>query len=557
VEISSRAVDIDGAEHILAIVRDISRRKQAEQALRESQEQASFLADLVERSSQPMAVGYPDGSLGRFNEAFRQLTGYSAQELTRINWVRDLTPTPWREAEGLEMQELQRTGIPARYEKELLRQDGSVVPVEVLGHLIRDEAGQIKCYFAFITDISERKRAEQDKLKLEAQFRQAQKMEALGTLAGGVAHDFNNLLAVIMGFAEMSQEKLQDASTKAEGIEEIIQAASRAKTLVRRITSFSRAHKVESRPFDLNEEIEEAAKLLRRTLPRNIDIRLNLSSDLKPIMGDPNQMEQVLLNLATNAQHAMPQGGRLLIATSNIMLGPEFIRLHPGLAAGEYVRLEVSDTGTGMDAQTRERIFDPFFTTKEPGQGTGLGLSSVYGIVQGHGGYIGCYSEPGKGTTFKIYLAVYKDQETITLEEVPALAQELRGSETILLVDDEEALRKMGAQLLQRNGYRVVTAADGEEALAAYRAGGGDLDLVILDLGMPGMGGKQCLRQLLDLDPDVKVVIASGYAMEGSVKEALAAGAKGFVAKPFLRSDLLSTVRTVLDQDHEEPQPSP
>jgi CheY-like chemotaxis protein len=289
--------------------------------------------------------------------------------------------------------------------------------------------------------------------------------------------------------------------------------------------------------------------MLEHTLPKMIAIETHLAPDLDLVNADPNQMEQVIVNLAANAKDAMPEGGRLVIETGNEFLDEEYCRRHLDVRPGRYVLLTVSDTGEGIAKDNLNKIFDPFFTTKEVGQGTGLGLATVYGIVKGHGGHIFCYSEKQMGTSFKVYLPAYEatapapEMETVLPERL------LRGSETILLVDDEQALRDLGSLTLRSMGYSVLTASSGEEALYTYKNRAGGVDLVVMDLGMPGMGGQKAMAEILALDPQAKVVIASGYSANGQVKSALDSGAAGYVAKPFRRLDLLAAVRDALDKD--------
>jgi two-component system, cell cycle sensor histidine kinase and response regulator CckA len=401
--------------------------------------------------------------------------------------------------------------------------------------------------FQIAVDITERKLAEQEKENLRSQLLQAQKMEAVGTLAGGIAHDFNNLLQVASGYSELLlQQKNKDDPEYADLLK-IFQAAKNGAELVHSLLTFSR--KVEPRPIvlNLNTQIVQVDKLLRRTIPKMIAIRLVLSSDLADINADPTQMEQILMNLAINASDAMPDGGSLTIATRTATIEEEYCRYHAGATPGEYVVLAVTDTGHGMDKDTVEHIFEPFYTTKEIGRGTGLGLAMVYGIVTQHGGHIVCDSEVGRGTTFNIYLpAVPASAEPVVESsgEMPAF-----GTETVLLVDDEDLIRELGGRILKRSGYTVLTAANGEEALRVYDRQKEHISLVILDLMMPTMGGKDCLKELLRINPQAKVLIASGYSADASTREILALGAKGFVAKPFKFKGLLQQVRKALDQN--------
>jgi CheY-like chemotaxis protein len=374
-------------------------------------------------------------------------------------------------------------------------------------------------------------------------------MEAIGTLAGGIAHDFNNILAAILGYAEIALQLGQEGLPNHQELAQVIQATERARNLVKQILTFSRKAEADLRPLDLNQAVRQALNLLGPTLPKMVRIEAHLEPNLELVRADATQMEQVLLNLAGNAADAMPEGGRLLIETQNLFLGEDDCDQHLELKPGRYVMLTVSDTGMGISPQVIEHIYDPFFTTKGVGRGTGLGLSTVFGIVKGHGGELTCYSEPGQGATFKVYLPVPPALDQAVPAEPAPPEPPVRGEETVLLVDDEAALRDLGRQALEGAGYRVLTAASGEEALAIHQARGAAIDLVVMDLGMPGMGGQRCLREILARDPKAKVVIASGYSANGQVKASLESGAAGYVAKPFRRADLLTTIRDVLNRD--------
>ena len=330
-------------------------------------------------------------------------------------------------------------------------------------------------------------------------------------------------------------------------LQKIHQAARNGADLVKRILAFSRKAEINPRPVNLNHEIERIQHLLTRTISKMIEIKLVLSDEPAIVHVDPTQLEQIVLNLAVNAQDAMPDGGILTFETTHVTLDEEYCGLHVGAKPGDYVMLSVSDTGHGMDHETLNHIFEPFYTTKETGKGTGLGLAMVYGIVKQHGGYIIGYSEPGMGTTFKIYLPVIP---TETKPETPTEKLILpRGTETVLLVDDEEMLRDLGKRILERSGYTVLTAANGKEALNLYGKQRGEISLVILDLIMPEMGGRQCLEELLKIDPQVRVLIASGYSAVGETKKTIESGAMGFVGKPYDMRQMLQAVRQALDQD--------
>lgn len=433
-------------------------------------------------------------------------------------------------------------------EWEFRRKDGSPIPVEFSMAPIRGPGGRVVAHVSIMRDISARKLREAERKRLETQLRQAQKMEAIGTLAGGIAHDFNNILAAIIGYSELGLNDARDGKSTTHEHERVLVAAERAKELVRQILTFSREAALELKPLNLNKEIADTVQIIERTIPKMISVELQLDPKVSLINGDANQIEQVFLNLANNANDAMPDGGRLLIETENITLNEAFVSKHLGASPGDYVLVTVSDNGLGMDKEELDHIFEPFYTTKPVGQGTGLGLASVYGIVQSHGGYIACYSELGIGTTFRIYLPTLKssDQPGEANKEHAAVIP--GGSETILLVDDEPALRDICEKVLSNYGYQIITAGNGEDALEIYRQQEAGPDLVILDINMPGMGGHKCLQELIKLNPKAKVLIASGYSFNAQAENPLAAGAAGYIAKPFNLKDLLQKVRKVLDQ---------
>jgi two-component system, cell cycle sensor histidine kinase and response regulator CckA len=371
-------------------------------------------------------------------------------------------------------------------------------------------------------------------------------MEAVGTLAGGVAHDFNNLLQIVLGYSEVLLLRKKEGESDYANLQQIYQAGKRGSDLVKSLLTFSRKVETNYVPLDLNQEITSVRNLLSRTIPKTIRIDLHLSGNLESIMADPSQIGQILMNLGVNARDAMPDGGMLSIQTANVKLDEEYCSEHLETKPRGYVLLTVLDTGQGMDQKTLSHIFEPFYTTKETGKGTGLGLATVYGIVSQHGGHITCNSEPGLGTTFKIYFPTVAEERD---SETPAIERPIRGgNETILLVDDEEALRDLGTILLTRFGYEVVTANDGIEALEIYQREKDRIALILLDLIMPEMDGKQCLGEILRVNPNAKVVLASGYSEAGPAISATA-GAKGYIQKPYDMRQLLTTVRDILDRD--------
>ena len=409
-----------------------------------------------------------------------------------------------------------------------------------------DDVRQLALLMTGLWTILCRKRAEQEREKLQAQLLQAQKMESIGILAGGVAHDFNNLLQTMSGNLEML---LQDKSSDHPDfgrLQGISRSVDRSSQLVQQLLLAGRKAEFQKIQVDLNKELQEVCKVLERVIPKMIALELHLDPHIRPIAADPVQIEQVLLNLANNAVDAMPQGGRLAFETHNVVLDEAFVKMHPGADPGNHVLLSVTDTGSGMDRETLNHIFDPFFTTKETGKGSGLGLATAYGIVNAHGGYIHCYSEPGQGTTFKIFFPV---QESDVLQPEKAVPPDNSpgGRETILVVDDEPEIRELTREVLESLGYAAMIASSGEEALDIYKQQGKNVDLVLLDLNMPGMGGDKCLQELLQLDPQVRVLIVSGYAF--NALDILNAGSKGYLSKPYQTNELAAKLREVLDSD--------
>jgi len=396
-----------------------------------------------------------------------------------------------------------------------------------------------------VRDIEERKKAEEEREKLRSQLIQSQKLEALGTLTGGIAHDFNNMLAIILGYSELCLCETSQEDPRYQDLERIVETAHKGADLVKRLLTFGKRTPPSLRPIDLNAEIKQFESFLARAIPKMIEIKLELSDDLAPIQADTVQIDQILMNLAINAKDAMPEGGKLVIETKNVALDGDFASKRLGLPPGDYVCVIVSDTGHGMDADTRARVFEPFFTTKgrDSRKGTGLGLSVVKAIVEQHGGNIICYSEPHVGTSFRLYFpAIVHGGTTMAFTDSDVLHR----TGTILLVDDEELVLGLGERILRKAGYRVITATNGEEALKRYATAEEKISLVILDLIMPGMGGKQCLQKLLQIDPNVKVVIASGYSVIEDGDETLTSGWKGFVCKPYNMRELLQTVHQAL-----------
>lgn len=433
-------------------------------------------------------------------------------------------------------------GRPQFFEWVHLRLDGQPFDAEV--SLSRVEIGGRPMLRAVVRDISARRAAERERGRLEQHLRQAQKLEAVGTLAGGLAHDFNNLLQGVRGYADLLLLDHPAGAAGRDKLEEIARAADRGAELTRRLLTFSRRVETQREPLDLNALIRGLSQLLERTVPRMVAIDLELADDLPAIEADRSQLEQVLMNLAVNARDAMPEGGRLTITTSRYRHDPAGPEAVPEIGPGLHVLLQVTDSGSGMSAEVAEHAFEPFFTTKGPESGSGLGLAMVYGIVRGHRGAIQLSSRPGAGTRFRILLPAGTTQARPAAG--PAADEPLSGGdETLLLVDDEPSLLRMVRDLLERHGYRVLTATSGEAALVIYRDAGATIDLVILDQNMPGMGGARCLKALLALDEYVQVLVLSGHPAGPSAL--LQRGARGALQKPVAAGALLRAVRRALD----------
>ncbi len=514
------------------ITHDITERKRAEEELKESERR---YRTLFEESMDGVYSDLRDGTITDANRSVCELFGYSREEMIGKD-IRELYLDP---ADRPKFQkEIEKKGFVKDYEIKFQKRDGTEVDCLISSSLHFEEDESIAGYRGILRDLTARK-------ALQRQLQQAQKMEAVGTLAGGIAHDFNNILQVVLGYSELLLADEDLPKRRRDDLEKIFLAGKTGADLVQRLLTFSRKTETKLLDLDLNQRIRQTHKFLQRTIPKMIDIELMLIEDLGVIHADPTQMDQVLMNLAVNARDAMPEGGKLIIETSNVVLDEDYARSHVEAKPGEYVLLGVSDTGSGMDKETLEHIFEPFYTTKAPGQGTGLGLAMVFGIVKQHHGFINCYSEVGRGTTFNIYLPAVVSEAQSDQPVVTAMPQ--GGTETVLLVDDEEFVRDLGKRILERSGYTVLTASNGEEALDLYNKGRDKISLVILDLIMPEMGGKQCLEKLLKIDPKVRVLIASGFAASGQTNEAIEAGARGFIGKPFNMKGMLQSIREGLD----------
>ena len=526
----------------LITVIDITERKLAEAALRESEEKYRTILENIEDGYYEVDLA---GNFIFFNEFICRMSGLTWDEVIGVNY-RQYTDEENARKLFKTFNTVFETGIPATaFDLEIIPKEGEKRNVEISVSLIKNENNQPEGFRGIIRDITERKHAEAHQAKLEAQLQQAQKMEAIGTLAGGVAHDFNNILQAINGYTQLLLMKKFPDDPDYNKLLQLQKSGERAANLVDQLLTFSRKMEGQRRHVSLNHEIQLAEKLLKQTIPRMIERHLDLDESLWLVHADPVHLEQLLLNLGSNAADAMPQGGQLVIKTRNVLLD-KHSNEPPGINPGPYVQLTVTDTGCGMDENTLKQIFDPFFTTKAVGKGTGLGLASVYGIIKSHGGHIICSSEESKGTVFKIYLPAVSPRESEIETQQSATIPE-GGTETILVVDDEFPIREAAKEILEHFGYHVFCAEDAESALDLFKEHAQHIDLVLLDLSMPGMGGNQCLRELLAIDPEVKVLISSGYAADGLAKDALSSGACGFIGKPYQATDIARKIRMVLD----------
>jgi signal transduction histidine kinase/CheY-like chemotaxis protein len=453
-------------------------------------------------------------------------------------WIQHFIPAGHRAQASVAFEELLGGEDHSHFTNPLVTKAGEERLISWHNTVLRDAQNKPIGTLSIGEDITEHAR-------LEAQLRQSQKMEAVGRLAGGIAHDFNNLLTVILGTTELLLTEAESSDPLHEDLAEIKSAGERAAGLTRQLLAFSRQQLLEPRVIDLNVLITNIERMLGRIIGEDVQLRALPAEGLGSVIADPGQIEQVLLNLAVNSRDAMPQGGTLTIETGNAELDEDYAHAHVPVTPGRYVMLAVTDTGTGMDAATRARIFDPFFTTKPTGKGTGLGLATVYGIVKQSGGVIWLYSEPGRGTTFKIYLPRV-DEPAASHEPTKAPAS-LTGSETILSVEDDEAVRMITRRMLEKRGYRVLSADGGQEALRIAREHEGTISLLITDVVMPEMSGRVLAEQLQSVLPTIKVLFVSGYTDEAIVQHGVLAEGVNFLQKPFTADTIVRKVRQILD----------
>ena len=540
---TGRQLVVAGHPHLVGIGIDITERKRADVIRQESDDRYKALFN---RSNDLVYIHDFEGRFIDANSAALNRLGYTKEELRSVSFATLLSADQYALAAQV-LQELQAIGVQTSPTEFRLRtKTGGQIWVETQAAVIMAD-GKVVAIQGIGRDVTERKQAEQARAQLEEQLRASQKMEAIGSLAGGVAHDFNNLLSVILGYTGFAMEGVRDGDPIRNDLLEVKQAGERAAALTRQLLAFSRKQVLQPVAIDLNQIAAGVEKMLQRILGEDIDLVQTLAPDLGLTLADPGQIEQVLMNLVVNARDAMPEGGKLTIETSNVEIDEEYAARHVAVTPGSYVQLAVSDKGCGMDEQTRERIFEPFFTTKERGKGTGLGLSTVYGIVKQSGGNIWVYSEPGQGTTFKIYLPRAPSATAATAIEPTTIRAPSTGTETILVVEDEEALRKVALRALEAAGFKVLTAADGNEALMKSAQHAGDIQLLLTDVVMPGMSGRVLAQELAKTRPTIKVVYMSGYTDNAIVHHGVLDPGTHFLAKPFTSADLTQKVREVLD----------
>src|SRR5690348_9438621 len=531
VEIGLAPIPRDGLTYVLASIVDVTERK-------ETRARLEWLSLAVEQSPIAVVMTDLDGHIEYVNAAFTKNTGYQSAEVLgktpRILKSGETPPTVYRD-----LWAAIRAGRVWHGDLVNRRKDGTLYEDAMWVFPVTDAQGQVVRLLALKEDVTKKR-------SLEAQLRQAQRMESIGRLAGGVAHDFNNVLTAIFGYTELLSETLPPGSSQREDLEEIRKAAQRASGLTRQLLAFSRQQVLQPVVAETNDLVESLEKMLRRIVSEDIKLTLTLNRTTGNILVDPGQFDQVLMNLVVNARDAMPKGGSLMIETANADLDEQYVMEHQVVTPGRYVLISVSDTGSGIPPAVRSRIFEPFFTTKEIGKGTGLGLSTVYGIVKQSGGYVWVYSEVGKGTTFKIYLPRV-DAPAVT-GEFAVEPQDLRGTETVLLAEDDETLRALTTSVLRKLGYTVLAAGTPQEAQALARRREGTIHLLLTDVVMPGSSGRDLARELAKSRPGTKVLFISGYTGEAMIQHGLTEPGLNYLQKPYTPSVLAAKVREVLSK---------
>ncbi len=515
---------------------------------RQLQESEERFRTLVECAPVSIYLTDKDGDYTYVNRTWCETSGLSPEEALGKGWVKGLHPENrttivknWYES----VQSKGRWGFEYRFQNKAGHETwayGFAAPA-------RSEDGTLTGYIGINVDITDRKRAEKEREKIQSQLTQAQKMESVGRLAGGIAHDFNNMLGVILGHTELAIRLDSQSQPLIGSLEEIRKAAERSTDLIRRLLAFARKQTIAPRVLDINETVEGMLKMLRRLIGEDIDLAWFPGAGLLPVKLDPSQIDQLLVNLCVNARDAIAGIGKVTIETGNSSIDDAYCANHPWFAPGEYIRLAVSDDGCGMDKETLSHLFEPFFTTKEMGKGTGLGLATVYGIVKQNNGFINVYSEPDHGTTFKIYLPRHADKTLQMQKKVPAKPAD-RGHETMLLVEDEPAMLKITTMMLECQGYTVLAARTSGEAIRLAREHAAEIQLLMTDVVMPEMNGRDLAKKLMALCPDIKTLFMSGYTAEVIAHRGVLDKGVNFIQKPFLMQDLASKLREVLDSKY-------
>lgn len=532
-ETTGKPIHNEGDYHV-----GLSETKQAEEAL---QKREAKLRTIFERVAVGIGLVDLEGRLMESNPALQEILGYSEKELQNRVFTEFTHPDDLTADTNLYKELLEGKRDHHQTEKRFIRKDGEVIWSLQNVSLVRASGGEPPFMIFMVEDITERKR-------LENHFLQSQKMETVGRLAGGISHDFNNILTVIKGYSQLLLSELNEDHPLRENLEEIKKATERAEDLTRQLLAFSRRQVMEMKVIGLNHLIKNLEKMLRRVIGEDIELTTVLTDDLGRIKTDPAQIEQVILNLAVNARDAMPSGGKLTLETTNVELDKDYAHTHISVAPGRYVMLSVSDTGCGMTPEVKERIFEPFFTTKGQGKGTGLGLSTVYGIVKQSGGNIWVYSEPGEGTTFKIYIPRVEEE----IDALPSQEEILdlpKGNETVLLVEDDPSVWNLADRFLRGQGYKVLGATNGNEAIQiAQEHLKEKIHLLLTDMVMPQMGGKELVGRFKSLHPEIKVLFISGYTDSAITHHGLSEPDTALLQKPFSLTSLAIKVREVLDK---------
>lgn len=527
---------------VVLVIRDMTKQVRAQKQLCESEERYRHF---FEEDLAGYFLAKPNGCIVACNPSFARFLGFANPQEALAGNLAELFP----DAEAFRAfgEILRRKKQLPYYQMSLRHRDGKTI--YVVGNLIGtfDGSESLLAIKGYLFDISER-------MELEEQLRQTQKLDSIGTLAGGVAHDFNNILGAVLGYASLLKMKMDVDHPYYTYIDTIEKSASRASELTSQLLAFARAGKYNVQPVNVNRIATETLQIIRSTFDKLIEIKTQFREPLPTVEADSGQLQQVVMNLCVNARDAMSKGGKLLVETNVVELQDDHLEPHLDAHPGSYVTLSVSDTGIGMDKATLQRIFEPFFTTKEKGKGTGLGLSMVYGVVKNHGGFIRVYSELNEGSIFTVYLPISGKEESLTIINTE---EPVGGNEVIMVVDDEESIREFTKELLESYGYQVILAEDGQHSIELFRKHKDEVSLVILDLSMPRMGGNEAFQHLRKLKPDIKALLSTGFSQNAKVQEITRTGIAGFIQKPYRGKDLLRMIRRTLDSGANEKSAAP